>query len=1158
MNCFSQSIIERKQDYTIVDSYYNTTLHLNGYLDRDNTKRTESGNVSVIFEPMKSLHIYNAGLNKIFNPVLSISENDLLLNSESIRRRLQLEEETSSKAKALKVFEFVKDNRIHYDPAEDGIEAYEDLKELRVYGYGYCGNAATSSIDVAIYSAIYGNTWGLHGHVVSDLHFDSSSKGLLIDPDIEVFYLDMQNQDLEDKQTVSDDRFLIKRTSHYGKNSYVYNDQNFVSLHYDKYDYIHENRVPQYYSYQWILRPNEGITYSWDTAKFSHHIYLNKPTPQMKETVISNNNLTFSHNFQAVSLDNIIDNIQNLKVKEVDHHPNLHPKELGKSYFVIDNNLPFPVLNIDLQFKLQRATEKDSILVYISTDSLQWKQIYEADQFGTFFDSVNLYDEVVPLQKRALYRYFLKFEFYPNDSVWSCGIDSLHINTTFQSSRFFLPQLRLGENSISYTDDNGDDPDRNVKITIEWEESYENKPPNKIKAPVFPANQSVVDSLYFAFTWEPATDDDGDAIVDYEFMLSDDPRMLFPLSPNFNKYVWSFRETVRPYYKVRETGWLNDGQTYYWRVRAMDARRAWSEWSDTWSFTAHGVMRPLNGKAEIVGQSIVLSWENNTTGKKPDYYKIYSSNEMNGFYPEQAVFFTTSDTNHFVIPFEKNKAPKSFYRISACDTSGQESLISDVIKIPYPYIYTAFDSIKQDSIFRMNLFSNEKFYPYFYYTYLEDWYYPVIFVDNKPDWLSYETSGILYSNDTDIARKMVFMDSIQRTVEISLYDMRDNGGVTTQTITFETTLINKKPALMLSDSIICEKGLFSAYITSTDEDIVYGDTNYYTIVQKPPWLNYLIKGDTILLSGYPEEKSVIGQKSLLSVLAVDTKNDSTTMDFYIHVTPHVKILSPIMDTAIEDETYSYSFIVDGKEDDINISFLEIPEWLSIYESNQFSGIPDIYNLNDTIMRLATFDKLCNVYTEHEIIISIQHVNHPPVITTTELPAIQNGFPYRAQIEAYDIDSFIEDVDLSYYMHPASNWLTIDLKTGVLSGIPFFDHLENLMFDFIIYDKQGASDSKTLNIPVLPPDIEQGKLIVQIVYSWLAENHHNIRIQSKKETTFRYNLYSIEGGLIFSSSNCNFKEGIFYLPIDMSRYPPGVYIFVAYEDNIMTHSIKFIK
>ena len=55
--------------------------------------------------------------------------------------------------------------------------------------------------------------------------------------------------------------------------------------------------------------------------------------------------------------------------------------------------------------------------------------------------------------------------------------------------------------------------------------------------------------------------------------------MLYPLSPNFDTYVSAFKDNIKPSFKVEEAGWLNDGQKYYWKVRAKDSRGDWGEWS---------------------------------------------------------------------------------------------------------------------------------------------------------------------------------------------------------------------------------------------------------------------------------------------------------------------------------------------------------------------------------------------------------------------------------------------------------------------------------------------------------------------------------------------------------------------------------------------------
>ena len=1173
-------ILDKSKTFSITNSSLCDTVMMNGYVDENNTLTLYNyyGDYEHRFpgfQIMKYVTISNNGFSPVIAPRIVFNDKRAWYYREGIRQEaLNIPKGISlDKDALLSMWKFAIDNSSHFAPTSDvyADNSYTRSKLLLVYGYGSCD--VVSRLLYAI------NYW--HGgsaryrlmthHTIIDVI--SEDKYTLLDSDVEVFYLGQDNQTLLSFKDVLDDRFLIHRTKHFGKGK-IYDKirDNDWSLRYNKNDPTLLRTSPELLQktvapkdvFDFTLKPDETIVYCWDKAKKHYYNGRDIMPDFFNQHVISNSRYILSTKFDSLKFPVTFDELQNVQIKTQNNGQGVYPSD-KEAYFIYRVDLPFPVLDAHLKGTFQTNTLNDSIEILFSLDSeVTWQKVWTSKKSGIYSDSISLsqyfpYPLAIQDVEIPPYGYSLKFIFHPEDSVDACGIvDSLYIESVFQVSKYFLPTLNLGVNSITYSDLNENDSTNNVKITLEWQESYENTPPNKVTSPTFPLHQVEVDSLYFAFTWEPATDDNGDEIVDYEFMLSDDDRMLFPHSPNFNLYVSAFGEaTIRPYFKAKETGWLNDGETYYWRVRAKDARGAWGEWSDTWSFTPHGVMRPINGQAEIAGQSIELSWEQNTTGKKPDYYKIYASDEMNGFSPEQATFFAVSDTNLFVIPFEKDKAPKSFYRISACDHLGQESLISDVIAIPYPYMYAAYDSIRPDTIFRMNLFSNERFYPYYYYTYLNDIYHPIINVEAIPDWLNYESPGVLISTDTNLARKMGYMDSTQRTVVLMLNDLQ--GGFALQKITFQTTAVNHKPTLIMSDSVVCEYSPFFAYVTSIDGDIAFGDKNNYTVLQKPAWLNYDVKGDTIYLFGIPQGEQGIGltrQDSLLRIRAVDMKNDSTTVDFLIHIMPHVRILSPIKDIAIEDQPYSYLLNVESYEKGIFISFLNIPKWLQIEEPNQFSGIPDIHNLNDTILRFVTYDKVCNVYAEHEIIISIQHVNHSPVITTTELPALQNGVPYNAKIEAYDIDSLIEDVDLSYHFTPSSLWLTIDSKTGMLSGTPFLEHFEDLTFEFMVCDKQGACDTNVITIPLIPPAIDSGKLLCRIVNS--SSTEYYARVQSTVDTEFRYSLYSIDGTLLFSSSKWNISEGTFYLPIDMVRYSRGIYIFVGYENNKIRHSIKFVK
>ena len=186
---------------------------------------------------------------------------------------------------------------------------------------------------------------------------------------------------------------------------------------------------------------------------------------------------------------------------------------------------PFPIVDARLVGTFVQSSPDDSIEVYWSNDKNLWTKKWTIKNVGNYTDSLNFQSQFLlsinDQQLPIAYFYYLKFLFHKQDSTSVIGIDSLNIENTFMVSRFFLPSLIRGMNNINYTDLNRNDTLRNLEVKIDWQEAYDNHPPSKITAAVFPADNEKVDSLYFGFSWEPATDIDGDQIADYEFFLSD-------------------------------------------------------------------------------------------------------------------------------------------------------------------------------------------------------------------------------------------------------------------------------------------------------------------------------------------------------------------------------------------------------------------------------------------------------------------------------------------------------------------------------------------------------------------------------------------------------------------------------------------------------------
>ncbi|MGB3946510.1 MAG: T9SS type A sorting domain-containing protein [Bacteroidia bacterium] len=320
-------------------------------------------------------------------------------------------------------------------------------------------------------------------------------------------------------------------------------------------------------------------------------------------------------------------------------------------------------------------------------------------------------------------------------------MDSLTVTTDFQVSRFFLPVLKLGDNIVNYTDNNTSGT--NVDLTIVWNESTENTPPQKINNPIFPLDSAMVDSLRFTFYWEQAID--ADSIVDYEFQLSDRADMKYPLMPCFEVHTSKLNlQSNLNQFAVPLDGMLNSGTTYYWRVKAKDSRGAWSDWSSVWSFTPTGPMPPINGNSFVNNDTaLVIKWNANSIGKVPAYYEIHSSNEWLGFSPSIQTLLDTSSVDSLVIPIDCT-TPNTFYRIVAVDSSGSKSGVSDVIQALYPHVYICPDTLIVNQSYHFSLFTNQ-----LYVKDIES-YQNVIIPDTvdcqlllKPDWLTFSGNSLM-------------------------------------------------------------------------------------------------------------------------------------------------------------------------------------------------------------------------------------------------------------------------------------------------------------------------------------------------------------------------------------------------------------------------------
>ena len=372
-------------------------------------------------------------------------------------------------------------------------------------------------------------------------------------------------------------------------------------------------------------------------------------------------------------------------------------------YSIVKLGCPFVLTGGNLHATVHVPNKTSLFTISYSEDLLNWKDIYSSKDTGLKNISFLLDTLIQPLVKPAVYHIYFKLNFYnATRQVNVAGaIDSLRIDADFQVSKFFLPRLKTGDNNIKIT--SAKRAGQQLAVSLLWDENSANHRPVMPANPVFPANAASVDSTYFTFSWPVATDADGDAIKDYHFQLSDDPQMRFPLAPNFDIYVSSFDSLAHPRLKPEIKDLLNDSKTYYWRVRALDKRGAWSDWSPVWQFVPHGPMPPQQLSYDTTSSGFVLKWQHNPSGNKAVTYKVLASNDR-GFYPtDGTVLATTTDT---VYPVSFISKKYTYYRVAATDRLNNQSPPTTYLAIPdvldLHYGHTArLDSIS-DNTYRLS------------------------------------------------------------------------------------------------------------------------------------------------------------------------------------------------------------------------------------------------------------------------------------------------------------------------------------------------------------------------------------------------------------------------------------------------------------------------
>jgi len=310
-----------------------------------------------------------------------------------------------------------------------------------------------------------------------------------------------------------------------------------------------------------------------------------------------------------------------------------------------------------------------------------------------------------------------------------------------------LPRLKLGTNRVQYSSESN--ANAHPIITIKWHENHNDKPPQKVGAPLYPLDGSRVMGSQISFCWNQPTLEGGDTVVDYQFQLSDDPKVRWPLSPNFNIFTRAYSPTQPEKFRLFHPGLLNSGVRYYWKVRPRNSKGLLGPWSSVWSFTPICVMHPLNVRGTIENERIVLTWNQNTRGAQPVAYEVYASNESNGFTPTAQILVKRVAEPRLMIALDSQKPAKSFYRVIAISSEGEFSAPSEVYSLPFPRVLTRVRSVRAFDTCLVRLVSGERFCPVWRGVNDTDRSKVSVKLIRKPSWMTYDSGTALLSGCLD-------------------------------------------------------------------------------------------------------------------------------------------------------------------------------------------------------------------------------------------------------------------------------------------------------------------------------------------------------------------------------------------------------------------------
>lgn len=711
-------------------------VNLGGFLDESNTVTLQPTDYCAggeyhnpphdqVFEPGVYVAIENTGRGDVINPWLLINDRRNWWSIETMAdeiRRLAGDKGACESEIAMAVWKFVSEE-IYDQRAGLNDRVADPVRLFNSFGFSGCTPNATACCRLSEALGLKAREVRLGALVLLDGHgrgaccdhdiYEVWADGdwHFLDTDLMVFLLNRDNRSVAGAQDLVRDADLLVRSL--GKDGTAGRDLLRVHFYYDyfrrnlilyskKKSYawndnagnLHQatNRYPPAHTLAFRLRPGEKLLRYWDNIGKN----LVRGLGLHPKVRFSNGKLFYRPDLRREHWRQGAKSSKGLVRETTKKHPALHPRKTGTTAEVVwEVNSPYAIAGARVGLACRRETREDALEVLVSLDGKHWRSIWitpahedkQKNYLGSRMDTSIELDCFVDIAARdkinpsmhsfgigPCYGYFIKVAMWAGSAPTAVGLDTIRFDTDIQCATHSLPALSLGKNKVVYRDETPGP--RQVNITYGWQENHDIKPPDAPQL-LYPEPNGHVDKLDVEFSWKRAKGN-GARVDDYHIQISRYKDFRWCVSPMFDRYLSRGKYQNQTRWQAELPNLLNPDDTYFWRVRARNARGVWSAWSETRRFILHGPGLPLNLKITRKNRSQTLTWKPNPKGNRPETYQVHASTDLGGFTATRKTLLATVSSPSY--PINSSTKGHSF-RIIALDANETPSTPSDFVTL---------------------------------------------------------------------------------------------------------------------------------------------------------------------------------------------------------------------------------------------------------------------------------------------------------------------------------------------------------------------------------------------------------------------------------------------------------------------------------------------